>query len=375
MPPIILFILKALEGRGAERMVTTLASAYADMGYCTHILCLEATQDMLLDARVQYHIVPYDEVFSEQNLDPESTQAKAYESVAKRIDTYVLSQIGKPDLILANIYKINWMMAYSQLPNIVNVLHTALSKQFQNQLLEAPVQTINHLKMVYGAHLCSCVSKGARQDLIDIIGDITRTTTIYNPCDAIAINTKAASSHLEHFGLVDKEYIIHVASFDSMKGHRDLLQAYAKTERKLPLVLVGKGRLEAEIKQLAVQLNISDCIKFLGFQTNPYSLIRSAALMVLTSKFEGFGYVIVEAQALGVPVISTDCPFGPRELLPEQNLIAVGDIDGLAMLIDQAIDNLTDYIVPLNQQLLPEHIARQYLAFGSVLDSDKNEGL
>ena len=376
MPPIILFILKALEGRGAERMVATLASAYADMGYRTHILCLEATQDMLLDARVQYHIVPYDEVFSEQNLDPESTQAQAYESVAKRIDTYVLSQIGKPDLILANIYKINWIMAYSQLPNIVNVLHTALSKQFQNQLLESPVQTINHLKLVYGAHPCSCVSKGARQDLIALIGNITKTTTIYNPCDATGIKTKAAaSSHLEHFGLVDKEYIIHVASFDDMKGHRDLLQAYAKTERKLPLVLVGKGRLEAEIEQLAVQLNISDCIKFLGFQTNPYPLIRSAALMVLTSKFEGFGYVIVEAQALGVPVISTDCPFGPRELLPEQNLIAVSDIDGLAMLIDQAIDNLTDYIVPLNQQLLPEHIARQYLAFGSVLDSDKNEDL
>jgi len=372
MPPIILFILKALEGRGAERMVTTLASAYADMGYRTHILCLEATQDMLLDARVQYHIVPYDEVFSEQNLDPESTQAQAYEAVAKRIDTYVFSQIGVPDLILANIYKINWIMAYSQLPNIVNVLHTALSKQFQNQLLEAPVQTINHLKMVYGAHPCSCVSKGACQDLIDIIGDITKTTTIYNPCDVTGINTKAAaSSHLEHFGLADKEYIIHVASFDSMKGHRDLLQAYAKTERKLPLVLVGKGRLEAEIEQLAVQLNISDSIKFLGFQTNPYSLIRSAALMVLTSKFEGFGYVIVEAQTLGVPVISTDCPFGPRELLPKENLIAVGDIDGLALLIDQAIDNLTGYIVPLNQQLLPEHIAQQYLALGSVLDSEK----
>jgi len=376
MPPIILFILKALEGRGAERMATTLASAYADMGYRIHILCLEATQDMLLDIRVQYHIVPYDEVFPEQNLDPESTQAQAYKSVAKRIDTYVFSQIGVPDLILANIYKINWIMAYSQLPNIVNVLHTALSKQFQNQLLAAPIQTINHLKRVYGAHLCSCVSKGAYQDLIDIIGDITKTTTIYNPCDVTGINTKAAaSSHLEHFGLVDKEYVIHVASFDSMKGHRDLLQAYAKTARKLPLVLVGKGRLEAEIKQLAVQLNISNSIKFLGFQTNPYPLIRSAALMVLTSKFEGFGYVIVEAQALGVPVISTDCPFGPRELLPEQNLIAVGDIDGLAILIDQAIDNPTDYIVPLNQQLLPEHIARQYLAFGSVLDSDKNEGL
>lgn len=366
MPPIILFILKALEGRGAERMVTTLASAYAKMGYFVHILCLEKTQDMPLDDRVQYHVVPYDEVFSEQDLEPESSQAQAYEAVAKRIDDYVLSQIGTPDLILANIYKVNWIMAYSQLPNIVNVLHTALSKQFQNQLSDAPIQTLNHLKMVYGTNPCSCVSEGSRQDLIALVGQITNTITIYNPCNIVDINAKAAQTpYIENFGLRDKEYIIHVASFDSMKGHRDLLQAYAKTERKLPLVLVGKGKLEAEIKQLALQLNISDCVRFLGFQTNPYPLIASAALMVVTSKFEGFGYVIVEAQALGVPVISTDCPFGPRELLPATNLIPVCDINGLAMLIDQAIDNLTHYIVPVNKQLSPNHIAQQYLEFGS----------
>ncbi len=375
MPPMILFILKALEGRGAERMVTTLASAYVKMGHSVHILCLEQTQDMPLDADIHYHIVPYDEVFSEQNLEPKSKQAQAYEAVAKRIDEYVLSQIGTPDLILANIYKVNWIMAYSQLPNIVNVLHTALSKQFEHQLSDKPLQTLSHLRMVYGAHPCSCVSEGARKDLISLLGDATKTTTIYNPCDATWIQSKASQKpHIEQLGLAEKQYIIHVASFDTMKGHRDLLQAYAKTERSLPLVLVGKGKLEAEIKALAFQLNISDCVRFLGFQTNPYPIIASAALMVLTSKFEGFGYVIVEAQALGVPVISTDCPFGPRELLPVKNLIPVGDIDGLAMLIDQAVDNLTNYIVPLNQQLLPNHIAQQYLEFGVALNSsDKND--
>ena len=370
MPPIILLILKALEGRGAERMVTTLARAYADLNYNVHVLCLEYTQDMPLDSRVQYHVVPYDEVFSEQNIEPKSNQAQAYEAVARRIDNYVLSQIGVPDLILSNIYKINWIMAYSQLPNIVNVLHTALSKQFQRQLSETPAQTIHHLKRVYGAHPCSCVSEGARQDLISLIGPITKTTTIYNPCAVDDIQKAAKQSlTLSQFGITYKGYMIHVASFDSMKGHHDLLHAYAKTARRYPLVLVGKGRLESEIKELATALGIDDCVKFLGFQANPYPLIDSAALLIMSSKFEGFGYTIVEAQALDVPVISTDCPFGPRELLPAKSLVPVGDIDGLAILIDQAIDDPTHYIVPLNQQLLPNHIAQQYLAFGSVLNS------
>jgi len=373
--PIILLILKALEGRGAERMVTTLARAYVAMDYRVHVLCLEGTQEMPLDPRVQYHVVPYYETFSKQEFAPDSEQASAYRAVAKRIDYYVLSHIGVPDLILANIYKINWIMAYSQLPNIVNVLHTALSRQFQDQLSEAPKQVIDHLKMVYGSHSCSCVSVGAHQDLLALVGNsvnstnFNRTTTIYNPCDADEIRKAAAQPlSIKQFGLTNEGYIVHVGSFDTMKGHRDLLQAYAKTERKLPLVLVGKGKLEEEMKQLSIQLNIGDCVHFLGFQANPYPLIAAASLMVLTSKFEGFGYVIVEAQALEVPVISTDCPFGPRELLPESNLIPVGDIDGLAMLMSQAIENLNHYKVPLNQQLLPNCIARQYLEFGQVLD-------
>ena len=364
--PIILLILKALEGRGAERMVTTLACAYAEMDYCVHVLCLEDTHEMELDSRVQHHVVAYNQTLFEQ----ESAQGAAYEVVAKRIDDYVLENIGTPDLILANIYKVNWIMAYSQLPNIVNVLHTTLSKQFQDKLLTKPEQTIAHLKMVYGAHPCSCVSEGARQDLLELIGsNLIDITTIYNPCDVDEIRKAAAQPLvIEQFGLTINEYLIHVGSFDTMKNHRDLLQAYAKTNQKLPLVLVGKGSLEAEMKQLAIELNISDRVKFLGFQPNPYPLIASAALLVLTSKFEGFGYVIVEAQALKVPVISTDCPFGPRELLPEKNLVAVGDINALEALMNKAIDNLDDYQVPFNRQLLPNRVARQYLQFGQVLE-------
>lgn len=365
--PIILLLLKALEGRGAERMVTTLARAYADRDYDVHVLCLEDTQKMPLDQRVNYHIVPYNEPLLPQHLE----QATAYKSVAKRIDDYVLSNIGKPNLILVNIYKLNWIMAYSQLPNIINVLHTALSKQFADKLIAEPVQTLAHLKMVYGAYPCSCVSEGARQDLLALIGNINTTKTIYNPCDVKSIKQAVAQPpNINQFGLSANGYIIHVASFDIMKGHQDLLQAYAKTDRKLPLVLVGSGKLEEQIQQLAKQLGIDDCVKFLGFQANPYPLIAGAALLVLTSKFEGFGYVIVEAQALQVPVISTDCPFGPRELLPKKNLVAVGDISSLAKLMEQAVNNPQYYHVDFNGQLLPKFIAQQYLNLAKGLNGD-----
>lgn len=363
--PIILLILKALEGRGAERMVTMLARAYVGMDYYVHVLCLENTQKMPLDDRVVHHIVPYKELLMQK----ESEQAAVYQSVAKRIDEYILSTIGQPNLILVNIYKLNWIMAYSQLPNIINVLHTALSMQFQNQLATDRVQTIKHLKRVYGAHPCSCVSDGAREDLLRLIGDdLNKTMTIYNPCDIDYIKQAAHTLDIKQFNLSAKGYIIHVASFDTMKGHQDLLHAYAKTERKLPLVLVGEGKLKEQMEQLAIELNIDDKVKFLGFQANPYPLIAGATLLVLTSKFEGFGYVIVEAQALSTAVISTDCPFGPRELLPSKNLVPVGDIEALARLINRALDNIEQYKVSFNEQLLPNYAARQYLEFGQVLE-------
>lgn len=101
-----------------------------------------------------------------------------------------------------------------------------------------------------------------------------------------------------------------------------------------------------------------------------YHIIASAALLMLTSKFEGFGYVIVEAQALSVPVISTDCPFEPKELLPAQNLVPVGNIEALVSLVQNAIAYPNDYKVAFNPKLRPPIIAAQYLALRQKRSND-----
>lgn len=361
--PIIVLTLKALEGRGAERAVTILSRMFVKMECQVHVLCLEPTIELSLDEGVTHHVIDYNRLKFKLRLNRRSK----YKAIAAEIDNYINQHIGLPDLILVNIYKLNWIMAYSKLPNIVNVLHTALSMQFAQALEKAPTKTIAHLKEVYGAHPCICVSEGARKDMVELIGDITTTKTIYNPCDAKAIQHLASQPfNLSDYGLTSKQYIIHVGSFDSMKGHHDLLEAYAQTSRHLPLVLVGKGKLENEIKDLANKLGISDSVKFLGFQPNPYPLIKHATLLVLSSKFEGFGYVIVEAQALGVPVISTNCPFGPRELLPLSSLVDVNDQLALSELIEDASQHPQAYLTALDNQLLPERVAQEYLKFGQI---------
>ena len=98
-------------------------------------------------------------------------------------------------------------------------------------------------------------------------------------------------------------------ALDELANVRDLLS--------LRLTIAGRGRrgAEAELKHLAAQHCLEQVVDFAGFLENPYPVIKSADLFCLTSRYEGMPNVLVEAMSLGVPVLSTDCPHGPRDIL------------------------------------------------------------
>jgi len=356
----VVLIVKSLEGRGAERSVSTLASGFLQLGWHVHIVMLENTIEIPIDEGINLHVISYNALKYKLKLN----RATRYKALAKDIDHYILTNVGVPNLVLANLYKINWIMSYSRLPNVVNILHTALSKQFEKKIHSSPRKALEHLKEVYSKHPCSSVSEGARLDLIDTIGNIIPTVTIFNPCNS----EKIISESYEFFdfkklSIEPKQFIIHVGSFDIVKNHELLIRAFAKTDMRLPLVLVGKGKLEEKIKRLVNELGIEDKVKFAGFIKNPYPLIANASLMVLTSNFEGFGYVIAEGQILKVPVISTDCPYGPRELLPKANLTPINDSDAMTCKLIEAIQEPQKFNTQLPYNLEPVNIANRHIEF------------
>ena len=104
---------------------------------------------------------------------------------------------------------------------------------------------------------------------------------------------------------------------------------------------MGEGEERATLQGLINELELNDDVTLLGFKPNPIAYMKKATVFVLSSNWEGFGNVLVEAMACGTPVISTDCPSGPSEILEDGKwgrLVAAGNVDALACAIKETLD-------------------------------------
>lgn len=130
------------------------------------------------------------------------------------------------------------------------------------------------------------------------------------------------------------------------KDFPTLLRAFTllRKQRNARLVILGEGPQRAELAALAEELGISRDVDLPGFQENPYGFMHAARLFVLSSRFEGAPNVLIEAMALGTPVVATDCPSGPREILQGGQvgrLVPVGDVAALAAAMARELESPT----------------------------------
>ncbi|MGP4713582.1 MULTISPECIES: glycosyltransferase [unclassified Psychrobacter] len=351
---IAVLVIKCLQGGGAERVVLTLGQGFYELGFEVHIVRIRPRIEYELNPNLNYHLLR--NRFKPFRLIPgEERRDKVYAQV---LDHYISNKIGHPDIILSNLDRADSILSYSKLPNIIYVIHNTLSLLHKFGQTALAKQTQERFVEIYSKHPCACVSQGVEKDFLHNFGDITPTTAIYNPIDRDNIQKQANAFVPDH-----QNYIIHVGSFKEAKRHDVLLKAYAKTDQSIPLLLLGQGKLQSEIKALVTELGLEDKVVFLGFQENPFPYIKHAQFMVLTSEWEGFALVIAEALALDTAVISTDCPSGPSELLPEGNLMPVNDVDVIAKTLMQAMSHPDQFHATFDESLLPDSIAQQYLDF------------
>lgn len=145
-------------------------------------------------------------------------------------------------------------------------------------------------------------------------------TTIYNPLDMEEIYRRCESDEARIPWNEDEMIIASMGREDDVKGYWHLLKSFSLVMEDIPnarLMIIGDGDFE-EYKELAKELKIADYVYFTGLKKNPFPYLKAAKLYVLTSYHEGFPNALLEAMALGIPSIATDCKTGPREILMEE---------------------------------------------------------
>ena len=190
------------------------------------------------------------------------------------------------------------------------------------------------------------VSKGTADDLARFSGiPRHKIIVVHNPVVTDRLYALADAAPPSSDRMPDKSFplIVAVGRLTAAKDFHVLISAFAKvrTARPSRLVILGEGPERAALEQLVKDFGLDTDVRLPGFSQNPYAVLRRADVFVQTSRWEGFGNALVEAMACGCPVVSTDCPSGPREILEDGKfgrLVPVGDVDQIALAILETLN-------------------------------------
>lgn len=252
---------------------------------------------------------------------------------------------ARPEAMLAAMWPLSVVailaaMGLRPRPRVVIAEHAALIEQYR-----ASMATLTFLRssirLTYRfADAIVAVSRGLAAEVTELAGLArNRVETIHNPILAPARKPGAPSPWPKRPG----KRILGAGRLHEVKNFALMIEAFAPIAKTRPamLAILGEGDQRAALEGQAAALGIVDQVLMPGFTETPGDWYTHADLFVLTSDYEGFGNVIVEAMHEGLPVVAVDCPFGPRESLGGGRwgtLVPMGDAAALTRAIDAALD-------------------------------------
>ncbi len=230
--------------------------------------------------------------------------------------------------------KINTTISFLEDSNFSSVLSKTLFRNKSKTIVSVRNNPLKHpklfqilTKIIYPkADLVVALSRGVK-NILKTQFNLKNTKTIYNIQD---INrfldlSKEKITNKEHRIIMGKDYnFITIGRLTEQKAHWNLIRSFkevVKKNNKVKLIILGKGELEKDLRNLTKKLGLEDKVFFLGVVKNVFPYIKKSDCFVFTSDYEGFGNVLTEVLSQNKPIISTDCDSGPREILcPELNI-------------------------------------------------------
>lgn len=358
--PHIALFLPALEGGGAERVVLDLAGEFVARGIVVDLVVANLRGSLADQIPGGVRTIDLGVSRTALAVPRLSGYLRSEEPVA------LLSTLGHANIV-AMFSK--WFSRRRTRVVLREAIH--LSRDLP------PTSAFNHLlrhllKLTYKrADGLIAVSEGVAADIVKAgFAHADKVRVIDNPSVTprvlAAIGTKPRHNWYKESTAVP--IITTVGRLSPQKDHATLLRAFAKVRLHMScrLVLIGDGPLRADLEGLAEGLGVKDSVQFLGFIPDPFAYVWASQLFVLSSTYEGLPNALIQALALGVPAVSTDCPSGPAEVLDGGRfgeLVPVGDSDALAEAIVRALSSAT---TPVPVEWLSRYsisgVADQYLS-------------
>jgi glycosyltransferase involved in cell wall biosynthesis len=325
----ILFLIPSLAGGGGEKILLTILAGLNREKFIPHIVLLERV--------IQYRgIMPEDVPVYCLN---EEKEKKFFRSIFLLL--FKIYPKLKPDIVVSFLEYANLVVLFSKklslyrFPVIIcqhNFVSISLKHKRRNRLWPLII------KIIYPwADKIITVSKKMASDLINNFNmPRRRVQVIYNGLDLRSIERL-----MKQPGSTEGDKtpaIIACGRLTRQKNYPLLLRAFANISSQVDskLLILGQGEEKASLERLSLDLGIRHKVEFLGFKDNPFIYMANADIFVLSSDWEGFPNVILEAMACGVPVISTKCHSGPDEIITNEVnglLVPVGDINAMAQAI------------------------------------------
>ncbi len=337
----IAIFLTDLGGGGAERVMLNLANGFVSEGFTVELLLVNAKGPYLSKVHPDIKLIGFE-------ADRLSRSIPALLTYLKR---------ERPDVLITALEDTNLVAIFSHLlarvsTRMVVTVHNNLTQESKQSKSLKRRFVPSLIKWIYPfADLVIAVSHGVAEDLKKLGIHPDKIRVIYNPIITPDFS-EMARAQPEHpwFDSKNTPIILGVGRLELQKDFETLIRAYSLVRQRQParLMIVGEGSQQKRLIALCKELNLSEAeVAFPGFVENPFAYMSQASVCVLSSAWEGFGNVLVEAMGAGTPVVATNCPSGPAEILENGKygrLVPVGAWDDMASAI---LSTLSDPIRPL----------------------------
>jgi glycosyltransferase involved in cell wall biosynthesis len=339
--------------------MVTLANNYARLGIETLLVLAKPQMKYREELVPQVHLVNLHTIYMWRTVLPLARFLRRYRPDA------LLSTLSEANIVcllarrLAQV-PMRVVVREANTPSEALLRHPTLKKRFAGRLL----------KHIYRwADAVVAVSEGVRADLVEGMGlDERRVVRIFNPVPLRHIRQQALLP-VDHSWFVPGHppVVLGVGRLAPQKDFCTLIKAFAQVRQRKEahLVILGEGPERPKLEALAQSLGIASEVWLPGFDPNPFRYMYRADVFVLSSRYEGFPNVLIQAMACGCPVISTDCPSGPRDILQNGKygmLVPVGSVETMAEAILRVLEG--ERVVPpvdWIEQFDEERVAQQYL--------------